>query len=124
MEQAPFAVSSLDPMAQGHPVLPPYGSGLGRERAVFPRYYRSRPPSKQPAKVATDCQLQERAVRLRHSGAQPFVGSQPSSSLYELIAAVAWIGRSQATRGAQDLIVGCLSLGGYATNGAESRVSV
>jgi hypothetical protein len=42
-KQAPVAVSSLDPMAQGHPVLPPYGSGLGRERAVFPRYYRSRP---------------------------------------------------------------------------------
>jgi len=33
---APLAVSSLDPMAQGHTVLPPYGSGPGRERDVVP----------------------------------------------------------------------------------------
>ena len=76
-QQAPLAVSSLDPTAQGHTVLPPYGSGLGRERAVFPRYYRSRPFSfTSRLKAAIANQLQERAVRLRALRAQPFVGGQ------------------------------------------------
>jgi len=64
-------------MAQGHPVLPPYGSGLGRERAVFPRYYRSR-PSLLAKKAATACQVQESAGRLRQLWPQLFVGSQAS----------------------------------------------
>jgi len=66
-------------MAQGHTVLPPYGSGLGRERAVFPRYYRSRPSLARPTKVATAYQLQKRAARLRLIWAQPFVRSQRTS---------------------------------------------
>ena len=74
MWQAPLAVSSLDPMAQGHTVLPPYGSGLGRERAVFPRYYRSRPPpphshgfrrrSRATSNFAKACSYQRCAARL------------------------------------------------------------
>ena len=67
-QQAPLAVSSLDPMAQGHTVLPPYGSGLGRERAVFPRYYRSRPFSFYQCTESCDCQS---TARTRGAVARP-----------------------------------------------------
>ena len=72
--------------AQGHPVLPPYGSGLGRERAVFPRYYRSRPsPSPGPGKSASEWQLHKRAGRLRSGYAQPFVRSHATLVIVRII---------------------------------------
>jgi len=50
-------------MAQGHTVLPPYGSGLGRERAVFPDTTAlARTTSQTPKRLST-CQS-EHAVPL------------------------------------------------------------
>src|SRR5262245_61193200 len=99
-------------MAQGHPVLPPYGSGLGRERAVFPRYYRSRPSPSQPP----DLQLPVNCRNAR--GGCAYVGHSCSwvaiarCSLYELIAAVAWKTAGIDRGGPEGLIAGRLSSGG------------
>ena len=90
MEQAPVAVSSLDPMAQGHPVLPPYGSGLGRERAVFPRYYRSRPSLFLPEKLQLPINCRNARGGCADFGHSCSWVAKPRCSLYELIAAVAW----------------------------------
>jgi hypothetical protein len=106
-------------MAQGHPVLPPYGSGLGRERAVFPRYYRSR-----PSPLATqDLQLPVNSKNAR-GGCAYFRHSCTCvaiarCSLYELIAAVAWKAAGIDWR-SEGLIAWRLSSGGATeTNGAQ-----
>jgi hypothetical protein len=48
-------------MAQGHPVLPPYGSGLGRERAVFPPILPLSPaPSAWQLRLSVNCKIARR----------------------------------------------------------------
>src|SRR5262245_46892757 len=98
-------------MAQGHPVLPPYGSGLGRERAVFPRYYRSR-----PSPLHADLQLPVNCKNARDGCA--YFGHSRSwvaitrCSLYELIAAVAWKTAGIDGGGPEGAIAARLSSGG------------
>jgi hypothetical protein len=100
-------------MAQGHTVLPPYGSGLGRERAVFPRYYRSRPSLARPQKLQLriNCKNARRGcAKFGHS--RSWVASAPV-----LIVRINCGGRLE-DRGhshgrSQGLIAGRLSSGGW-----------